>query len=172
MIIKVVDANLIYCLIPFILTLIFIELFFRDRLQTRKALRLVKWIIISYTAVILLHFIIEMVCCAEQFGFWERATGPYKIAYWLMLLAAFVLPFTLLIKKLGNMPGYILFVAFFMKMGVYFERFVILTTTYHRDYAPDTDWQFPTAAILLLGLQGIGLALLSLGVLEIMASRK
>src|SRR5690606_34077437 len=38
------------------------------------------------------------------------------------------------IKKLASKFWYALLVAFCMKIGSYFERFVIITTSFHRDY--------------------------------------
>ena len=73
----------------------------------------------------------------EQHAIANRAKGPYWWAYWVMLFGTIILPLTLLLKKLGNNPFYLLLVAFMIKSGRYFERFVIIVTSLHRDYLLD-----------------------------------
>jgi len=101
----------------------------------------------------------------------DRATGPYAFAYWTMFLSATLLPFTLFYKKLAANPWYALFVAVCMKIGWYFERFVIFLTSYQRDYLPNqmgTNWlHFPLVELLLLFLQGFVLAIVFLGIFEL-----
>lgn len=174
-IIKVVDINVIYCLSPMILTLILVDIIFPNRFQPKRVLNVIRWIIIGYTVITLLHFIIGSILYAENFAFTNRATGPYKAAYWLMFLSAAVLPFSLLIKKLGTNFWFVLCVAFFMKIGMYLERFIIITSAWHRDFS-ESNWMPDSVNIWSTGwglifLQGILLALLSLGVFEIIERR-
>lgn len=170
-IIKIIDINFTYCLIPLLLTIILIEGIFKNRFQTKQVLNLIRWFIISYTVMALIHFLIGIMLFPDKFEFFNRATGPYKITYWLMLLSAVLLPFTLFYKKLGLKPIYLLFIAVFMKMGWYFERFVILVASYHSSYLPDNgnhDWfTSPMTGILMLILQGFILAILLLGIFEL-----
>ena len=84
--IEIVDVNLIYCLIPIILTLILVELTFKSRFETKKVLNLIRWTIIVYTILA----IIGMALDPQESTFINRATGPYKIAYWITLLSIFV----------------------------------------------------------------------------------
>lgn len=175
-IINIVDVNLIYCLVPIILTLILIRVLFKNRFPTKKALNLVRWIIIGYTFITLIHFIIGISIYPEDFAFTNRATGPYKFAYWFMLLCGTVLPFTLFIKKLASKFGYVLLIAFLIKVGVYFERFVIITTSLHRDYVPDSRMSsfsdLPTYGISIFFLQGFIIGVLMVGILEIIEQKK
>ncbi|WP_299436270.1 hypothetical protein [uncultured Aquimarina sp.] len=165
-IIRIVDANFIFCLFPLILTLILIALVFKNRFKTKQALNLIRWSIVIYTAVSILHFIIGITLFPDEFAFINRATGLYWVIYWLMFFSSTMLPFTLLIRKLATKPWYILFIAVFMKLGVYFERFVIIVTRLHRDYLPD-NWNlgflsFPMFAFIVISLQGFVLAILLL----------
>ena len=98
-IIEIIDANLIFCLIPIILTLILVELFFKNRFETKKTLNLICWTIIIYTIITWTFYLIGMALNPEEYAFINRATGPYAITYWLMFLSALILPFTLLIKN-------------------------------------------------------------------------
>lgn len=171
-IIQFLDTNLVLCLLPIILTLFSIKLFFKNQFETQKALSFIRWFIILYTLISLIHWLAEMLIRPNQHVFMSRAIGPYKWSYILMLVGALVFPFTLLIKKLGSNFLYILLVAFVMRIGFYFERFVILTTSFHRDYQLEnengnfsTDFLF---GIALYILQGILFALTILGILEIL----
>ncbi|MES2574389.1 MAG: hypothetical protein V4572_05575 [Bacteroidota bacterium] len=170
-IIEVIDANLIHCLIPIILTLIVIELLFKKRFETKKVLNLISWFIILYSIVIWTYSLIGMLFYPEKFAFIERATGPYSWAYWTMFLSALILPFTLFIKKVSSNFYYVLFVAIFMKIGFYFERFVIIVNSYHRDYGTEKEnAEFTDSfsfGIVILFIQGILIALISLGIFEI-----
>lgn len=175
-IISLVDSNLIYCLVPMILALILIRLIFKDKYPTKKALNLIRWTIIGYTIVTLLYFLIGMSFYSEDFAFTNRATGPYKYMYWFMLLCTSVLPFTLLNKKISSSFWYVLLIAFFMKVGVYFERFVLLTPSVHRDYVPNGRMTNITDSLIygisVFFLQGFIISLLILGILKIIERKK
>ncbi|MFN0188933.1 MAG: hypothetical protein ACKVQV_09545 [Bacteroidia bacterium] len=174
--IEIVDANLIYCLIPIILTLILVELVFKNRFETKKALNLVRWTIIIYAIITGTITILGIAIYLDDSTFVNRATGPYKIAYWTMFLSSLILPFTLLVKKLATKFWYVLFVAFCMKIGNYFERFVIITTSLHRDYLPDNgNTEFADSIMYIIGMilmQGMLIAILTLGVFEMTKKKK
>lgn len=130
---EIIDTNIILCLIPMIITLVVIEKIFLKRYQTKKALNVIRYLIISYTFINLLYFIIGNILYSEKFAFINRATGPYAVTYWLMTFGALILPITLFYRKIGQIPFYLIFVSFFIKSGRYFEIFVILMTSLHRD---------------------------------------
>jgi len=169
--IEIVDTNIIYCLIPIILTLIFTELFFKNRFETKRTLNLIRWIIIAYSIITWTITIIEIADNPQESAFINRAVGPYALVYWVMLLLALIFPFTLFSKKLGTKFWYVLFVAFFMKIGIYFERFVIITTSYHRDYITEIDnaefMNSPYFGIGMIFLKGIIITILTLVIFEI-----
>ncbi len=175
-IIGIVDSNLIYCLVPIILSLLLTRLIFKGRFQTKKALNIIRWIIIGYTIVTLIYFVIGISFYSEDYAFTNRATGPYKYAYWLMLISATILPFTLLIKKLATNFWYVLLIAFFMKVGVYFERFVIITTSFHRDYAPNGGITNITESLiyglLVFFIQGFIISVIIIGILKMIERKK
>lgn len=169
-IIEIIDANLIYCFPPLILCLLLIKLLFKNEFKTKEALNIVRWLIISYTLVNTTYFIIGMVIAPEQFAFTNRATGPYWFAFWLMLFSSTFLPFTLLIKKLASKFFYVFLVSLLIKIGVYFERFVILVTSMHRDYAPQgANSYLPEYAIYfaVVAVQGLVLSILLLAIVEL-----
>jgi hypothetical protein len=175
-IIEIVDTNLIYCLIPIILTLILVELIFKNRFETKKVLNLISWTIIIYAIITWSITLIEIAFYPEESAFINRATGPYKIAYWIMFLSALILPFTLLIKRLASKYWYVLLVAFCMKIGVYFERFVIITTSFHRDYQTENGnaglMETISYGIGVFFIQGVIITMLTLGIFEIIKRKK
>ena len=72
----------------------------------------------------------------------ERAIGPYAWAYWFMLIRplAFCAVLQLFwIKKIATKMRYVALVTFIVLIislfsGSMFEKFVIITASYHRDY--------------------------------------
>ena len=174
-IIEVIDANLIYCFPPLILCLILIKLLFKNKFKTKEALNIVRWSIIFYTIVTTCYFIIGMIIAPDEFAFTNRATGAYWFAFWLMLLSSTVLPFTLLIKKLASKFLYVFLVSILIKIGSYFERFVILVTSFHRDYAPQGEnfnWSELSLYLTLVFVQSLSLAILLLVIVELVARVK
>ncbi|KGO86692.1 hypothetical protein [Flavobacterium suncheonense] len=173
---RIIDTNIILCLIPIIITLALINLFFKQKYPTKKALNFTGWIIIIYTAATLIHFIFGIIFYSNEYTFIERATGPYKLVYWLMLLSSTLFPFSLLFKKLRTKFWYILLVSFFMKIGMYFEQFVIITTSIHRDYSSEKglnnnikDFFFNLGIIYF---QGFVMAILMLIIIKVIEKRQ
>lgn len=174
-IVEIIDANLIYCFPPLILCLLLIKVLFKTKFKTKEALNIVRWIIIIYAAVTTTFFIIGMVFIPEEFALTNRATGPYWFAYWLMLICSTFLPFTLLSKKLASKFLYVFLVSVLLKIGAYFERFVIVVTSLHRDYAPQgSNSYLPEFAIYfaVVFVQGLVLSFLLLGIVELVARVK
>lgn len=176
-IIQIIDANIVFCLLPCILTLMLIKLFFKNKFKTDKALNIIRWFIIGYYLITLTYYIFRLLFSSEETAFGNRATGPYWWAYWMMMLCAMALPLTLLIKKLASKYLYVLLIAFCIKIGAYFERFVIIVTSIHRDYLPPTTSTNDAVLVIVyivavIFLQGFILALLLLGIVELIERSK
>jgi len=170
--IELIDANIFYCLIPMILTLYLVQLIFKDRFKTKKALNLIRWFVIVYTLVSATVTFLSV----DTYLFIDRATGPYLIAYWVMLFSSIILPLTLLIKKLAKRYFYLIFVVFCLKFGLFFERFVIIVTSIHQDY-PSISLATPWLKSLLyvtivLFIQGFIISIIILGIFEVLKMRK
>lgn len=167
---RIIDLNLISCLVPMLLTIRLVDVFYKGRFQTNAALNTIRWIIIGYTALSVIRFVSIALLNPEVDLIPERATGPYMWAYWLMWFSSFVLPFALLSRKLANKFWVLILVAFLMKIGTFSERFVILVTSLHRDFIPLTDSQnvlhLTIRSILIMSVQGIFLSGLLLVWLE------
>jgi molybdopterin-containing oxidoreductase family membrane subunit len=94
----------------------------------------------------------------EQSLFMMRPTGPYAWAFWTMVTCNVVAP-QLLWKKSWRKNLYIvMFVAMCVNIGMWFERFVIIVTSLHRDFLPSS-WAiyWPTWVDLCLLAGSFGL---------------
>jgi molybdopterin-containing oxidoreductase family membrane subunit len=72
----------------------------------------------------------------EQMSFWHRAFGDYWIATWIMIICNVVVPIPLWFKALRTNVAYMWITAFFINIGMWFERFVIITTGLSHEYDP------------------------------------
>ncbi len=87
----------------------------------------------------------------EKFAFSNRATGPYWWAYWIMMTCNVVTPQLFWIKKLRRNLVFTFIVSIFINIGMWFERFVIIVTSLHRDYLPSS-WSMYKPTIVEVGL--------------------
>jgi molybdopterin-containing oxidoreductase family membrane subunit len=80
----------------------------------------------------------------EQFAFFNRATGPFGWAYWIMLTCNVVVPQFFWSKKLRTSVPFMFVASILINVGMWFERFVIVMTL-HRDFLPSSwDYYVPT----------------------------
>jgi Ni/Fe-hydrogenase subunit HybB-like protein len=102
---------------------------------------------------------------AEKYVFMNRALGPYAWAYWTMVICNVVIPQLLWFKKFRRSVLLMYPVVILVNVGMWFERFVIVVTSLHRDYLP-TSWAYfkPTwiDAGLFVGSIGLFLTLMLL----------
>src|SRR6516164_7142229 len=93
----------------------------------------------------------------EWFVFFNRATGPYRGVYYLMLFCNVLTPQIFWFKwARTNIP--VMFIAsIFVNIGMWCERFVIIVTSLHRDFLPASgDIFYPTWVDITLFLGTIG----------------
>jgi len=79
----------------------------------------------------------------EGFAFVNRATGPFAWSYWIMVSCNVISPQILWFKKLRRSPWVLFVMSIFVNIGMWFERFVIIVTSLHRDYLPSS-WAYYT----------------------------
>ena len=72
----------------------------------------------------------------EQFVFLNRAHGPFAWAYWTMVSCNVLIPQLLWIRKIRHSWTFVFIITIFVNIGMWFERFVIIVTSLHRDYLP------------------------------------
>lgn len=70
----------------------------------------------------------------EFFIFANRAFGPYSWAYWIMMSCNVFSPQVYWFKKARTTPIFMFIISIFVNIGMWFERFVIIVTSLHRDF--------------------------------------
>ncbi|MEZ5405620.1 MAG: NrfD/PsrC family molybdoenzyme membrane anchor subunit [Verrucomicrobiia bacterium] len=94
----------------------------------------------------------------EKFTFMNRALGPYWWAYWTMISCNVLSPQLFWFKFCRTNPFVIFFVINCVNAGMWFERFVIIVTSLHRDFLPSSWGYFkPTHVDILTFIGTIGL---------------
>ncbi len=74
----------------------------------------------------------------ERFTFINRALGPYWWAYWTMISCNVVIPQVFWIKKMRTCVPVMFVISITTNIGMWFERFVIIVTSLHRDFLPSS----------------------------------
>ncbi|MEN8137103.1 MAG: NrfD/PsrC family molybdoenzyme membrane anchor subunit [Bacteroidota bacterium] len=93
----------------------------------------------------------------EQYAFLNRATGPYWWAYLSMMTFNVVSPQLMWFKKLRTSVMFTFFLSIIVNTGMWFERFVIIVTSLHRDYLPSSWSMFsPTFVDIAIFIGTIG----------------
>lgn len=87
----------------------------------------------------------------EHFALMNRATGPYWWAYWIMMTLNVISPQLLWIKKLRTNLIFTFCLSIAINIGMWFERFVIIVTSLHRDFLPSS-WAMYKPTIVEVGI--------------------
>ncbi|MFZ5926085.1 MAG: NrfD/PsrC family molybdoenzyme membrane anchor subunit [Acidobacteriota bacterium] len=74
----------------------------------------------------------------ERFIFLNRAFGPYAWAYWSMIACNVIAPQFFWFKKFRTSIPAMFILSIFINIGMWFERFVIIATSLHRDFLPSS----------------------------------
>ncbi len=74
----------------------------------------------------------------EQFVFMNRAMGPFNWAYWTMVSCNVLIPQLLWFRAIRHSVPAVFVLAIFINIGMWFERFVIIVTSIHRDFLPSS----------------------------------
>ncbi len=72
----------------------------------------------------------------EQMSFWHRSFGYHATSTWIMITCNVIVPMPLWIKKLRENVAYIWFTSILINVGMWFERYVIITTGLSHEYDP------------------------------------
>ncbi len=75
---------------------------------------------------------------AEQYAFMNRMFGPYWWAYWSMMTCNVISPQLFWFKKIRTSIVATFLLSLVVNIGMWFERFVIIVTSLHRDYLPSS----------------------------------
>lgn len=74
----------------------------------------------------------------EGYAFYNRVQGPYAWAYWSMMTCNVISPQLFWIKKIRTSIVATFVLSIIVNIGMWFERFVIIVTSLHRDYLPSS----------------------------------
>jgi molybdopterin-containing oxidoreductase family membrane subunit len=72
----------------------------------------------------------------EMFAFKNRAFGPYAWAYWTMISCNVISPQIFWFAKARKNLVVLFILSIVINIGMWFERFVIIVTSLHRDFLP------------------------------------
>jgi Ni/Fe-hydrogenase subunit HybB-like protein len=74
----------------------------------------------------------------EGYAFYNRVSGPYAWAYWSMMTCNVISPQLFWVKKIRTSIVATFVLSIVVNIGMWFERFVIIVTSLHRDYLPSS----------------------------------
>jgi Ni/Fe-hydrogenase subunit HybB-like protein len=77
----------------------------------------------------------------ESFAFVNRAFGPYAWAYWTMVSCNVLVPQIFWFKRARTSIPILFVASLLVNVGMWFERFVIIVTSLHRDFLPSS-WAY------------------------------
>ena len=75
----------------------------------------------------------------ERFAFVNRAFGPYWWSYWIMITCNVIIPQLFWWRFIRRNIISMFIISIFVNIGMWFERYVIIVTSLHRDFLP-SNW--------------------------------
>jgi molybdopterin-containing oxidoreductase family membrane subunit len=94
----------------------------------------------------------------ESYAFINRFSGPYSWSYWMMMTCNVISPQLFWFKKIRTNLVATFILSIVVNIGMWFERFVIIVTSIHRDYTPGAWGEFHPSMIdigMFIGTIGI-----------------
>lgn len=139
-------AGAIFSGFAMVLTLMLVtrKLFKLEDYITIQHIELMNIIIIVTGSIVGIAYITEFFIAwysgvpGEQYAFINRATGPYWWAYATMMTSNVISPQLFWIKKIRTSLVSTFIISIIVNIGMWFERFVIVVTSIHRDYLPSS----------------------------------
>ncbi|MFN8627562.1 MAG: NrfD/PsrC family molybdoenzyme membrane anchor subunit [Candidatus Binatia bacterium] len=90
----------------------------------------------------------------EQFVFLNRAAGPLAWSYWTMVSCNVLAPQFLWFRRIRSNLAAVFALSIVINIGMWFERFVIIVTSLHRDYLPSSWASYAPTSIEVATLLG------------------
>ena len=87
----------------------------------------------------------------EQYAFLNRATGPYWWAYAIMMTCNVLTPQLYWFSSIRKSFVATFVLSIFVNIGMWFERFVIIVTSLHRDFLPSS-WSMFSPTFIDIGI--------------------
>jgi len=107
-------------------------------LENMSKIMLGTGLIVAYAYAVELFIAAYSANSFEEFAFVNRRYGPYAWAYWVMVFCNVAAPQFLWFKRLRTNLWVLAAVAMCVNIGMWFERFVIIVTSLHRDFLPSS----------------------------------
>jgi len=159
-------AGAIFSGFAMVLTLMLVtrKLFNLENYITIQHIELMNIIILITGSIVGIAYITELFMAwysgveGEQYAFLNRATGPYWWAYFTMMSCNVISPQLFWVKKIRTNIIITFILSLIVNVGMWFERFVIIVTSLHRDYLPSSWLMFsPTIYDMGVYLYSFGL---------------
>jgi hypothetical protein len=113
--------------------------YFKELLISYNYLTLFTLIIFLITYVIELYLAWSNTSKYEYDIFFKyRISGPYAWSYWLYYIINSLCTGLLLFKRWRHSPLFSIILYFFTSFGLWFERLIIMLTSFYRDYLPSS----------------------------------
>ena len=90
----------------------------------------------------------------ERAVFVNRALGPFAWGYWTMVVCNVVLPQLYWFRRVRRNLVAVFILSIFVNIGMWFERFIIIVTSLHRDFLPSSWATYTPTIIEVLTLAG------------------
>jgi len=90
----------------------------------------------------------------EQFAFTNRMLGPLGWSYFIMAFCNVGVSQLLWFRRVRTNVGWVFCVSILANVGMWFERFVIIVTSLHRDYLPSSWAEYTPTSIEIATLIG------------------
>jgi molybdopterin-containing oxidoreductase family membrane subunit len=136
------------------------KLFRLDRLVTIKHLETMNKVILATSLMVGFSYATEFFIAwysanpYERYVVVNRMLGPYFWAYWTMVACNVLVPQLFWFKRIRTHVAAMFAISIFVNIGMWFERFVIIVTSLHRDYLPSSWAYFRPTAIDIMTLAG------------------
>ena len=90
----------------------------------------------------------------EKFASLNRAFGPFAWAFWTMIGCNVLIPQLLWFRRIRTNVAVVFVISLLINVGMWFERFVIIVTSLHRDYLPSNWASYQPTPIEVATLMG------------------
>jgi Ni/Fe-hydrogenase subunit HybB-like protein len=107
-----------------------------DHFESLAKIILVTSLIVGYSYFVEFCLAIYSGNVYEAGAFINRAVGPYRMWYWLMVSCNAIIPLTLFVKRWRRNLKFLYVISIFVNIGMYLERFVIIVTSLSKDFDP------------------------------------
>ncbi len=107
-------------------------------LENMAKVMLATGLIVAYGYIIEAFMSFYSADTYERYMTLNRMLGPYRGAYWALIMTNVIIPQWLWFKRVRTSVPLLFMVALIVNTGMWLERFVIVVTSLHRDFLPSS----------------------------------